>query len=127
MYESNTFRDYIYANLSPAYRLSKISVNPRQVTSGSRKIVVVVASAVKSVIRVVSGRLLGKYPLTFDDRIKEAQMELAKMSVAEKWELVKKSYGMWEDYPEDWLERIRKGTFTPNRYIASTDTKKCLT
>lgn len=50
------------------------------------------------------------YPMTLDDRIKRARERLEKMSKAEKWELIRKSYGMWEDYPEDWLEKLRSGS-----------------
>ena len=50
------------------------------------------------------------FPLTFEERMKLAKQKLAKMSDEEKWKLIEESYGMWENYPEDWLKKMREGT-----------------
>ena len=44
-----------------------------------------------------------------DKKIQEILSKLRNMTTDEKWELVIKSYGMWEDYSKNWLERLRNG------------------
>ena len=44
-----------------------------------------------------------------EDKINEIDAELAMLSQPEKWKLVEESFGMWADYPADWLDRLRSG------------------
>ena len=44
-----------------------------------------------------------------EDKIKKMIRELSNMTSAEKWELIEKSFGMWSDYPDDWLGNLRSG------------------
>ncbi len=72
------------------------------------------------VVKVPSG-LVGKYPLTLDERIKEVKDKLSKMSRDDKWKLVKESFGMWENYPQDWIEKLRKGILNIDHMIDSNN------
>jgi hypothetical protein len=65
--------------------------------------------------------LVGIYPLTLNERIKKAKDELNKMSRTEKWKLVEESFGMWENYPPDWLEKLKKGNLSLINMIDSSN------
>ena len=54
-------------------------------------------------------RILDQYPLPFDERVKRIKAEVKMLGKEERWDLIMESFGMWEDYPEDWLERVREG------------------
>lgn len=84
--------------------------------SSNEKAFIIIISPPKSRYssKLISGRLVDKYPLSLDDRVKEARKKLAKMTKAQKWKLIEESFGMWKDYPEDWLERVREGTWIYN-------------
>lgn len=58
---------------------------------------------------MASPEVLDYYPLSMDDKIKKMTGELSNMTSAEKWELIEKSFGMWSDYPDDWLDNLRSG------------------
>ena len=121
MNRNNIYHKYKNFSYSPRYHVARAPGTPYETISPNERRIVFVMRAYRSryVNKVISGRLVGKYPLTLDDRIKEARKKLARMSVAKKWQLVEKSYGMWKDYTEDWLERIRKGTWS-NDYLSDT-------
>jgi hypothetical protein len=84
-------------------RMAKAGISPFQRLSSERNVIVV----------KVPSRLVAKYPLTLDERIEEAKDKLHRMSRAEKWKLVKESFGMWENYPQDWLDKLRTGNNLP--------------
>lgn len=59
-----------------------------------------------------SGKIsvIAQYPLSFEKRVKAARAKIKRMNGEEKWQLIEESFGMWEDYPENWLTRMREGT-----------------
>lgn len=82
-------------------RMARAGVGPFRRISSERNVIIV----------EVPSRLVGIYPLSLDERIEKAKDKLCRMSRAEKWKLVKESFGMWENYPVDWLDELRKGNF----------------
>ena len=115
---NNNNKFYKYRNLRPSDKFHVIAGAFRlhETDSSNEKAFVIVISPPKSRYssKIISGRLVDKYPLSLDDRVKEARKKLAKMTKAQKWKLIEESFGMWKDYPEDWLERIREGTWIYN-------------
>jgi len=107
-----------YRNLRPSDNFQVIAEVARfyETDSSNGKEFIIIISPPKSRYssKVISGRLVDKYPLSLDDRVKEARKKLAKMTKAQKWKLIEESFGMWKDYPEDWLERVREGTWIYN-------------
>lgn len=120
---NNKYHKYKHISSSLKFRTTQIPSIPYETISSNERPIVFLIKVTRSRYRnkVVSGRLVSKYPLTLDERIKEARKKLAKMSMAKKWELVRKGYGMWEDYPEDWLERLREGTLFFNHMRETSD------
>jgi len=106
--KSHKYRS-IYPFLDPFLAV----VRPYETDSSNETVFFFIGSPPKSryTNKTISGRLVGKYPLSLDDKVKEAQKKLAKMSKAQKWKLIEESFGMWKDYPQNWLERIREGTW----------------
>jgi hypothetical protein len=114
-HSSTSSSESYFANLVPP-RLRKgmakvTGVMPSRRISSEREVITV---------EVPSG-LVGKYPLTLDERINEVKKKLSKMSRVEKWKLVEESFGMWEDYPQDWLDKIRKGILSNNYKMDSSN------
>jgi len=116
MNRSNRFNKY--RNLRPSDNFQVIAgiTHFYETDSSNEKAFIVIISPPKSRYssKVISGRLVDKYPFSLDDKVKEARKKLARMSKAQKWKLIEESFGMWKDYPEDWLERIREGKWIYN-------------
>jgi len=124
MNATNLAIQYHSSTLSPECSFDT-SVLPR-LRKGLAKVTKVVPSrrisSEREVITVeVPSALVGKYPLTLDERINEVKEKLSKMSRVEKWKLVEESFGMWEDYPQDWLDKIRKGILSNNYKMDSSN------
>lgn len=80
-----------------------------------------ISSEPKVIVVEVPTPLVGKYPLSLDERVEQVKEMLSKMSRAEKWKLVEESFGMWEDYPQDWLDKLREGNLTFHYQIDSSN------
>lgn len=121
MNKNNIYKKYKHFYTSAKYRFNTMSNGTFYILSNKDSLFVIIHSSVwRYATEVISGRLIGKYPLSLEERIEEARKKLSKMNKADKWKLVHKSFGMWEDYPEDWLERVRKGTWVHD-YIRDTN------
>lgn len=44
-----------------------------------------------------------------EEKVDLIKDKVSKMSLKEKWEIVEKSFGMWSDYPDNWLSELRAG------------------
>jgi len=119
-------------NIAIQYRSSTLSAEGSFKTSEWRRLRKRVAKVPHYLPRLISSqretkvievpsRLVGKYPLTLDERIKEVKKILSKMSKNDKWKLVKESFGMWENYPQDWIEKLRKGILKIDHMIDSNN------
>jgi len=53
--------------------------------------------------------ILSLSELSLEEKIAWIEKEIKGMTEEERWGLIMESFGMWEDYPEDWLERMRRG------------------
>jgi hypothetical protein len=124
MNASNLAEEY-HSSTSSAECSSAISV-----TSKLRKGMARATGAVKSrrtsserkvIVVEVPNILVDKYPLSLEERVKKVREKLSKMTKAEKWKLVEQSFGMWEDYPEDWLDKLREGTLNFEYQINDTN------
>ena len=121
--KNNKYHKYKHVSSSSKFSMTQIPSIPYETISPNERPIVFLIKVTRSRYRnkVVSGRLIGKYPLTLDERIREAREKLKKMSMDKRWKLIEESYGMWEDYPEDWLERLREGTLFFNDMGESSD------
>jgi len=119
-------------NIAIQYHSSTLSAEGSFMTSEGRRLRKRVAKVPHSLPKLISSqretkvvevasRLVGKYPLTLDERIKEVKEKLSKMSQADKWKLIKESFGMWENYPQDWIEKLRKGILNIDHMIDSNN------
>jgi hypothetical protein len=118
MHKNNIYLRERHLATWPSFRIATVEIPLRNDAVRTRKFTIIIAGNTgKYRNRVVSGRLVGNYPLSLDERIAEARKKLEKMSIAEKWELVEKGFGMWKDYSEDWLKELRAGNFSHDDYI----------
>lgn len=79
------------------------------------------SSQCNAIVVESQNQLVSKYPLTLDQKVEEIKKRLSEMSHAEKWEIVRESFGMWEDYPKDWLDNIRSGNLRFNHMVDTSN------
>jgi len=52
---------------------------------------------------------ISHFPLTFEEQVIEAENKLKKMTLTQRKKLAKKACGAWENYPDDWFNKIIEG------------------